>query len=101
MCIGGGAGVSAVKVVLGTAPRPNELMEFQTKLHALVIPLLNNLALGVQVTVSKDDTVVLDGAGDKKAIEERCEQVCLGNCLNFLRLMPSSASLYACYVHLF
>ena len=34
-----------------------------------------------QVTVSKDDTVVLDGAGDKKAIEERCELVrCLFLC---------------------
>lgn len=29
------------------------------------------------MTVSKDDTVILDGAGDKKSIEERCEQVCL------------------------
>ncbi|KAJ0092443.1 hypothetical protein Patl1_25817 [Pistacia atlantica] len=28
-----------------------------------------------KVTISKDDTVVLDGAGDKKAIEERCEQI--------------------------
>ncbi|KAJ9154065.1 hypothetical protein P3X46_027443 [Hevea brasiliensis] len=28
-----------------------------------------------KVTVSKDDTVILDGAGDKKAIEERCEQI--------------------------
>ncbi|KQK23701.1 chaperonin CPN60-1, mitochondrial [Brachypodium distachyon] len=28
-----------------------------------------------KVTVSKDDTVVLDGAGDKKAIEERAEQL--------------------------
>ncbi|GKA95812.1 chaperonin CPN60-2, mitochondrial [Tanacetum coccineum] len=28
-----------------------------------------------KVTVSKDDIVVLDGAGDKKAIEERCEQI--------------------------
>lgn len=28
-----------------------------------------------KVTISKDDTVVLDGAGDKKAIEERCEQL--------------------------
>lgn len=34
-----------------------------------------NLIL-IQVTISKDDTVVLDGAGEKKAIEERCEQVC-------------------------
>ncbi|KAL4568065.1 hypothetical protein LXL04_023666 [Taraxacum kok-saghyz] len=28
-----------------------------------------------RVTISKDDTVILDGAGDKKGIEERCEQV--------------------------
>ncbi|KAF2285584.1 hypothetical protein GH714_005639 [Hevea brasiliensis] len=28
-----------------------------------------------KITVSKDDTVILDGAGDKKAIEERCEQI--------------------------
>ncbi|MQM21479.1 hypothetical protein Taro_054518, partial [Colocasia esculenta] len=27
-----------------------------------------------QVAISKDDTVIFDGAGDKKAIEERCEQ---------------------------
>lgn len=27
------------------------------------------------MTVSKDDSVILDGAGDKKAIEERCDQV--------------------------
>ncbi|KAL5990265.1 hypothetical protein ACLOJK_011162 [Asimina triloba] len=28
-----------------------------------------------KVTISKDDTVILDGAGDKKAIEERVEQL--------------------------
>ncbi|KAF5198052.1 60 kDa chaperonin [Thalictrum thalictroides] len=28
-----------------------------------------------KVTISKDDTVVLDGAGDKKALEERCELI--------------------------
>ncbi|KHN00995.1 chaperonin CPN60-2, mitochondrial [Glycine soja] len=28
-----------------------------------------------KITISKDDTVILDGAGDKKAIEERCEQI--------------------------
>jgi chaperonin GroEL len=28
-----------------------------------------------KVTVSKDDTVILDGAGDKKSIEERLEQI--------------------------
>ena len=30
-----------------------------------------------KVTISKDDTIILDGIGDKKAIEERCEQVCI------------------------
>ncbi|XP_060171169.1 chaperonin CPN60-2, mitochondrial-like isoform X2 [Lycium barbarum] len=28
-----------------------------------------------KVAVSKDDTVILDGAGAKKSIEERCEQI--------------------------
>ncbi|KAK4761156.1 hypothetical protein SAY87_006049 [Trapa incisa] len=28
-----------------------------------------------KVTISKDDSVILDGAGDKKIIEERCEQI--------------------------
>ncbi|KAB2599934.1 chaperonin CPN60-2 [Pyrus ussuriensis x Pyrus communis] len=28
-----------------------------------------------KITVSKDDTVILDGAGDKKAIDERSEQI--------------------------
>ncbi|KAI3430124.1 uncharacterized protein J3R85_008268 [Psidium guajava] len=28
-----------------------------------------------KATVSKDDTIILDGAGDKKSIEERCEQI--------------------------
>ncbi|KAK9281276.1 hypothetical protein L1049_004173 [Liquidambar formosana] len=28
-----------------------------------------------KVTISKDETVVLDGAGDKKALEERCDQL--------------------------
>jgi chaperonin GroEL len=28
-----------------------------------------------RVTISKDDTIILDGGGDKKAIEEQCEQV--------------------------
>ncbi|KAG2266054.1 hypothetical protein Bca52824_073133 [Brassica carinata] len=41
---------------------------------------LENVDLGMLgtckiVTVSKDDTVILDGAGDKTAIEERCEQI--------------------------
>ncbi|KAA8550662.1 hypothetical protein F0562_002346 [Nyssa sinensis] len=28
-----------------------------------------------KVTISKDDTVILDGAGNKKALEERCDQI--------------------------
>ncbi|KAF3457508.1 hypothetical protein FNV43_RR02166 [Rhamnella rubrinervis] len=36
---------------------------------------LDMLGTCKKVTISKDDTVVLDGAGDKKAIEERCEQI--------------------------
>ncbi|URE47423.1 Chaperonin [Musa troglodytarum] len=28
-----------------------------------------------KVSISKEDTVILDGAGDKKALEERCEQI--------------------------
>jgi hypothetical protein len=27
------------------------------------------------VTISKDDTIILDGGGDKSAIEARCEQI--------------------------
>ncbi|KAK3187771.1 hypothetical protein Dsin_027332 [Dipteronia sinensis] len=38
---------------------------------------VNHEMLGTckKVTISKDDTVILDGAGDKKALEERCEQI--------------------------
>ncbi|XP_071721250.1 chaperonin CPN60-2, mitochondrial-like [Rutidosis leptorrhynchoides] len=36
---------------------------------------LNMLGSCKKVTVSKDETVVLDGAGDKKSIEERCLQI--------------------------
>ncbi|CAL0316779.1 unnamed protein product [Lupinus luteus] len=36
---------------------------------------LNMLGTCKKITISKDDTVILDGAGDKKAIEERAEQI--------------------------
>ncbi|KAL6189343.1 hypothetical protein ACLB2K_040732 [Fragaria x ananassa] len=36
---------------------------------------LDMLGTCKKVTISKDDTVILDGAGDKKALEERCEQI--------------------------
>jgi chaperonin GroEL len=32
-------------------------------------------ARGVQISITKDDTIVLDGAGEKAAIAERCEQI--------------------------
>lgn len=38
------------------------------------------LLLDLQVTISKDDTILLDGAGDKSALEERCEQVRDSHC---------------------
>ena len=28
-----------------------------------------------KITITKDDTIVLDGAGDKAAIGERCDQI--------------------------
>jgi hypothetical protein len=36
--------------------------------------MVNFCGLQLSVTVSKDDTVILDGAGDKKAIAEPCEE---------------------------
>jgi chaperonin GroEL len=29
----------------------------------------------LQVTITKDDTIILDGGGDKANIQERCEQI--------------------------
>lgn len=36
---------------------------------------LETLGSCKKVTISKDDTVILDGAGGKKSIEERCDQI--------------------------
>merc|ERR1712178_270053 len=36
---------------------------------------VNMLGTAKSVTVSKDETIVLDGAGQKASIEERCEQI--------------------------
>jgi len=36
---------------------------------------LSHLGTAKKITVSKDDTIMLDGGGDKGAIEERCEQI--------------------------
>ncbi|KAK6914208.1 Chaperonin Cpn60/GroEL/TCP-1 family [Dillenia turbinata] len=43
--------------------------------HALFLILIYGRDCMDQVSISKDDTVILDGAGDKRAIEERCEQI--------------------------
>lgn len=36
---------------------------------------VEHLGRAKKITVTKDDTVILDGAGDRHAIEERCQQV--------------------------
>jgi len=36
---------------------------------------LSMLGTAKKVTISKDDTIILDGAGEKQSIEERCEQL--------------------------
>ena len=60
--------------------------------------------MDTQVTISKDDTIVLDGGGDKSAITERCDQIresveastsdydrcCLSSCVS--RLQPQSST---------
>ncbi|KAF3660830.1 hypothetical protein FXO38_12024 [Capsicum annuum] len=40
--------------------------------EVLTTPILNRLRAGIKVTISMDDTVILDGAGLKKSIEEQC-----------------------------
>jgi len=42
------------------------------KLEAVDVSMLGTAK---KITVSKDDTIILDGAGGKEAIEERCEQL--------------------------
>lgn len=42
------------------------------KLEKVTVDMLGRAK---KVTISKDDTIILDGGGDKKAIEERCEQI--------------------------
>ncbi|CAI9294052.1 unnamed protein product [Lactuca saligna] len=37
--------------------------------------IVGQVALQFRFTISKDDTFILDGVGDKKGIEERCEQL--------------------------
>lgn len=42
------------------------------KLEKVQIEMLGSAK---KVTISKDDTIILDGGGDKKGLEERCEQI--------------------------
>ncbi|KAG1367536.1 hypothetical protein COCNU_14G000040 [Cocos nucifera] len=44
---------------------------------------LEMLGTAKKVTVSLDDTIVLHGGGDKKLIEERCEQIPMGYFASF------------------
>ncbi|MCO5566999.1 hypothetical protein L7F22_020682 [Adiantum nelumboides] len=46
--------------------------DFGTKLEKVTVDMLGQAK---RVTVSMDNTIILDGAGDKRAIEERCEQI--------------------------
>ena len=48
------------------------------------------LGTAKKVTVSKDDTIILDGAGEKTAIEERCEQ--LRDAIVFRRRLTTTAT---------
>ncbi|KAK7354979.1 hypothetical protein VNO80_14224 [Phaseolus coccineus] len=46
--------------------------EFGLKLEGVDLDMLGSCK---KITISKDDTVILEGAADKKAIEERCDQI--------------------------
>lgn len=43
--------------------------------HTLDNVSVDMLGTAKKITVSKDDTILLDGGGEKEAIEERCEQL--------------------------
>jgi len=60
--------------------------------------MVNFCGLQLSVTVSKDDTVILDGAGDKKAIAGRCEQVYVAP---FLLSLISSLFFWVCILFLY
>ncbi|XP_027366770.1 chaperonin CPN60-2, mitochondrial isoform X3 [Abrus precatorius] len=63
------AGLQDLAVLTGGALINEEL---GLKLEQVDLDMLGTCK---KITISKDDTVILDGAGDKKAIEERCEQI--------------------------
>ena len=81
---------AGMKVVAVKAPgfgdnRKNNLQDIAVLTGATVVSedlgmKLENIDLSMlgtakTVTVSKDDTIILDGAGQKSEIEERCEQI--------------------------
>lgn len=39
------------------------------------LDLKESCDMALRVTISRDDTLILNGGGDKKQIEERCEEV--------------------------
>ncbi|MED6186973.1 hypothetical protein PIB30_071958 [Stylosanthes scabra] len=63
------AGLHDLAVLTGGELITEELGMNLEKVH------LEMLGTCKKVTISKDDTVILDGAGDKKTIEERCDQI--------------------------
>ncbi|KAF9610006.1 hypothetical protein IFM89_019646 [Coptis chinensis] len=63
-------GNPAILVISTSAIRSLELLRLECRDAKL---FLETYETQDQVTISKDETVVLDGAGDKKAIKERCE----------------------------
>ncbi|PHT48134.1 hypothetical protein CQW23_12342 [Capsicum baccatum] len=62
----------ALKVVTEKLGLSIENMEFEMLGTCKKVVLLCHLDI---VTISKNDTAILDGAGQKKSIEERCEQI--------------------------
>ncbi|CAI9274594.1 unnamed protein product [Lactuca saligna] len=50
-------------------------LQCRSSVHSTNSPELHTFLSILGFTISKDDTVILDGVGDKKGIEERCEQL--------------------------
>lgn len=71
-----GLNLDKVKVdMLGNAKKVSVILPGFVCTCMDVFEVLKQLILLEQVTISLDDTIILHGGGDKKMIEERCEQV--------------------------